>query len=285
MKHVVIVKVLGIEVRSREHIVVVGLGRISREDKVGTGHQLEQRSRGAAGRRVGKTLVVTRGAFQTEQGGRQVLTQHLTNTRRNGCGNSDTADRAVLRSLRSRALGHVQAAAFEIQHGFLFAVSHEHLRAGARGKSHLQSARSISGIQKCFGIGRVVTVDEHLFGTVDRNCLSVCSQAADTEVKLGCFLGRALGQHAGTSDLRANENGHGRERRVTRNSHGRFLLGKAAQGALSRVGRELDGLVLEIGDMRLIGWLETRAHFLHAHHHLDHVEISDDLGHFGGRDA
>lgn len=65
LQYIVIVKIFRIKVRTREHVVVVRLCGISRENEIRTRQKLQHRARSPAHIGIGEALVVGRSAFQS----------------------------------------------------------------------------------------------------------------------------------------------------------------------------------------------------------------------------
>ena len=162
-------------------------------------------------------------------------------------------------------------------------VAHQRLRAGTRGEPHLHAARGIRRTEERLRPWRVVTVDEHRFGAVDRQRLGIGDEAADRELEVPPFLDRALRHHAGTPGLRPDEQRDRVQRRVARDADRRLELGEAARRCLRRVGRQERRAFLEVGDMRLVARRPPGAQLLQGEHQLDGVEQPHDPRELRGR--
>ncbi len=92
---------------------------------------------------------------------------------------------------------------------------------------------------------------------------------------------RALGEHAAAAGLAADQNGQRVEGRVAGHAHGGLDLGEAAQHGLGRIGGQQGRVLALVGDVGLVGGRAPDAHLGHAHHHLEHVHVLDDIHQLG----
>ena len=129
--------------------------------------------------------------------------------------------------------------------------------------------------RNAFDHGRVVAVHEHGLGAVHRQRLRVGDEPLDRELEVAPLLDRALGHHAGAAGLRADEDRDRVQRRVARDADRRLHLGEAARGRLGGVGGEQRRVLLQVGDVRLVGRGPPRAQLLQREHQLDRVEPRD----------
>ena len=123
--------------------------------------------------------------------------------------------------------------------------------------------------------GRVVAVDEHRLGAVDRERLRVRGDALDRELQRPPLFDRALRQHARPPGLGADEDRHRVQRRVARDADRRLDLGETARRRLGGVGREQRRVLLQVRDVRLVRRGTAGAQLLQGEHHLDGIEQRD----------
>ncbi|CRI80500.1 Uncharacterised protein [Salmonella enterica subsp. enterica serovar Typhi] len=112
--------------------------------------------------------------------------------------------------------------------------------------------------------------------------------AQHAELQLGGFFQGALSQYARTTNLRADQQRDGVERRVACYRNRGFLFVKPAPCAFGGIGGNLHRVILDVGDVRLLRRRAACAHFLHRHHHLNHVHMRNHFnnfrrGHGGGQ--
>ena len=107
--------------------------------------------------------------------------------------------------------------------------------------------------------------------------------AQHAELQLGGFFQRALSQHARTAYLRAHQQRDGVKRRIARYRNRGFLFVKSAPCAFGGVGGNLYRVIFDVGDVGLLGRGAASAHFLHRHHHLDHVHMRNHFDDFRRR--
>ena len=282
LQDVVVVQVVGIEVAAAEEIVFLGHGAVPGEDVVGSGEKLQHQLGRFSDGGMGGQGVVARGQLQVQQGRDQIFGQHSPDAARQGLRQGDATDGAVLHSLGAGSLDGHQAAGFQIQHGLGFGVPHERLRAGARGKPHLDAAGGVGRGQKGFRPGGVVAVPEGLLGAVDGEGLGVGGQAQQGQLQAEGLLHGALGQGRAPAGLGTDEQGQGVEGGVAGDAHRGLQLGEAPFHRLGRVGGQQGRIFLAVGHVGLVGGGPAGPHLLQGHHHFHGIEPVDHLHDLGG---
>jgi len=85
--------------------------------------------------------------------------------------------------------------------------------------------------------------------------------------------------------LGAHEDRQRIQRRIPGNAHGGLILGESPQGRLRRIGCQQRGVFSPIRHVGLVGRCAAHAHLAEGDHHLQDVEVPDDLDQLGRRAA
>ena len=234
---------------------------------------------------MGEGLVVGGGGLQVQQHSDQVLSSDGADTTGNTSGNTNTGDGTVLGTLNAGALGNCQAASFQVQHGLAFSIAHLDFGTGTGSETHLQAAGCIAGCQECLGVGGIVAVHEDGLSAVNGNGLSVGGEAAHAQQQLSCFFQCTLGHDTSAASLGTNEQSHCIEGSVTGDTNGGFHFSEATDSSFSSVSSDLDGVILNVGDVALVGGHQTSTHLGHAHHDFNDGQLTDDFGQLSGSQA
>ena len=280
-----VIIVVSIPVGTSEHIVVVGSCGVAGADVVSAGEQLRHGTSNTAQIGVGEGLVVGGGGLQVQQHSDQVLSSDGADTTGNTSGNTNTGDGTVLGTLNAGALGNCQAAGFQVQHGLAFSIAHLDFGTGTGSETHLQAAGCIAGCQECLGVGGVVAVHEDGLSAVDGDGLGVSGKAAHTQLQLGCFFQCTLGHDTSAASLGTDEQSHCIEGSVTGDTNSGFHFSEATDSSFSSVSSDLDGVILNVGDVALVGGHQTSTHLGHAHHDFNDGQLADDFGQLSGSQA
>ncbi len=213
-----LVEVVGVVVAAAEGVVVPRHDAVARGDEIRAGQELAHQLGRAARGGVRRDRVVAGGDLEVEPGGDQVLGQDRARAAGQAHRQRDARDGAVLHALRPAGAHEAEAARLEREHRAALAVAHQRFRARARCETHLDTAAGVGRGEERLRPGRVVAVREGLVGAVHRERLGVGDESLDREPQIEALLDRALRHHAGAPRLRADEQGHGIERRVARDA-------------------------------------------------------------------
>ena len=224
---------------------------------------------------MARDRVVAGRNLEVEPGREDVLGEHLAGPAGNRKRQRDARDRAVLNALRAGRADQREAPRLEIEHRLAFGLAHQRLRAPTGGEPNLHAARGVGRGEQGLRPRRVVSVDEHRFGPVHRQCLRVGDETLDRESQVQALLDRALGHHAGAPGLRADQQGDRVQRRIPRDADGRLELGEAPRGCLGRVGGQQRRVFLQVRHMCLVRGRASCSELLQGEHQLDRVEHRD----------
>ena len=249
------------------------------------GQELAHQLRGLADRRVRGDRVVAGGHLEVVPRGEDVLREDRAGATRHGEDERDAGDRPVLDPLGAGRPDDGDAARLEVEHREALRVAHQRLGARTGGEAHLDPAGGVRRAEERLRPRRVVTVREDRLGAVHRERLRVGHEPADRELEVPPLLDRALGHHARSPGLRADEERERVERRVARDADRRLELVEPAPRRLGGVGREEGRALLEIRHVRLVAGIAPGAELLERHHQLDRVEHPDDAGELCRRQA
>ncbi len=215
----------------------------------------------------------------------EVLGDHLAHPVRDGRGDVDAVDAAVLDALSARSAGDRDAASLEVQHRLALGGAHQHLGAGAGGEARLQPARGVAGREERLRPRGVVAVHEDLLGAVDGDRLRVGGEPAHAELELGRLLDGALGERPGARDLAADEQGERVGGGVPQDGDGRLELPEAVRDGRGGIGGDQQRMVDPVRDVRLDGGRAAHSHLLHRLEDLDRRQEREHLRDLGGRHA
>ncbi len=155
--------------------------------------------------------------------------------------------------------------------------AHEQLGACSRRAPHLDAARGIGSGQKGLRPRRVIAIDKGLFRAIHRNCLGVGGESGHGDAQLFRLLARTLEQRA-PSPHGGTDGACQRVRPcIARYPHGGLDLVDLECYCGCRVSRELQGIILGIGHVRLVARCLPRAHLGIGESDLERVEAGYDL--------
>ena len=163
--------------------------------------------------------------------------------------------------------------------------AHQQLGRGAGGAARLDPARSIGGGEERLRPGRVVAIHERCLGAVDRHRLGVRGEAGHADAQLFRLLDRALEQHAAAAHRGTDGAGHRIGPGIGGDAHRRLDLVEAERDRDGGIGRQLQRVVLGIGDVRLVAGRTALPHLRIGEGDLQRRHLRDHRHELGRRHA